>query len=456
MKSLASVPEFMSYLEAIHDGPETTPVSTALLELLDDLNTFSPSPDTLFPDKVARALMQSDKNRLLATREQQDAQEFFSLLIDTLEIESSKQWLLINKPSGLESITRLNDGITIDTPTVVLPSPFEGLSANRLGCLKCKYVENIRHEKFSEIVLPLSQQHNTTLSDCLAEDFKMETLEDVECLKCTLLAYRTNLSRLISSLSAVPEKSSHLTSVISEASNRLNQIDTALKSGKIEDPKLLSPGSTSEKEIKKFIQRSPKTKTHMIARPPSILAFHIQRSTFHPFTGRAIKSQASVTFPQFLDLSRFVTTHELSMDPEEPISVWREGDKRTEYTLRSVIVHYGLHNMGHYVSYRFTEEGWFRISDEDVERSTWEEVSREGARGVFMLMYQKVEDEDESDGELVQSLSDETVTETTTQSEVVRDLHEKHDFVDVRVDEVPEFKRLSFDQPGRPFVTVTG
>ena len=177
-----------------------------------------------------------------------------------------------------------------------------------------------------------------------------------------------------------------------------------------------------------------------------------------------MKNQASVSFPDDLDLSRYVTTHELSMDPEKPISVWKEGDPKTEYRLRSVIVHYGLHNMGHYVAYRLTEEGWFRISDEDVEKSSREEVLREGARGVFMLMYEKVQTHEEEDGELVEieSESEETVTEGTTEPSPMppmRDEKEKHhDYVDVEVEGgLPKFKRISFDQLGRPFeLTVTG
>jgi ubiquitin carboxyl-terminal hydrolase 1 len=145
-----------------------------------------------------------------------------------------------------------------------------------------------------------------------------------------------------------------------DARSRLDTIDSALLTGKIEDPTLISA-----KKI--HIQRSTKTKHHMIARPPMLLAFHIQRSTYHNYTGRALKNQAPVSFPMVLDMSEYVTTPTLSMDPELPISEWKEGDARTIYRLKSVIVHYGLHNMGHYVAYRCTENGWFRISDEDVE-----------------------------------------------------------------------------------------
>jgi ubiquitin carboxyl-terminal hydrolase 1 len=369
-QALASLPDFQSYLESINEGPEVTPVTAATADLLKRLNTPHPFSTALHPDQVARALMQSDKNRLLATREQQDAQEFFSLLLDTLESESSRRWLTINKPSGLETIidpslneTTLNHAISVKTLSTLespFPSPFEGLSAHRMGCLKCKYVENIRHEKQGPMVLSLTMTQPTTLKNCLDTEFEMETISEVDCQKCTLLAYKSQLSKIIENLSKTP------CPPLENAKARLEAINNALLSGKIDDPKLLVPAG-GEKEIKKFTVRSEKSKHHMIARSPRLLALHIQRSNFHNFTGRALKNQAPVEFPVMLDFSEYVTNSTLSMDPTEPISVVKEGDIRTIYSLRSVVVHYGLHHMGHYVAYRRTDNGWFRISDEDVE-----------------------------------------------------------------------------------------
>ena len=298
----------------------------------------------------------------------------------------------MNSPPGLESLTSKVEEGTLSTVygTTAVVSPFEGLLAHRMGCLKCKFVENIRLEKFGPMVLPITTQgRKTTLEEVLDEAFKMETLDDVECVKCTLLAYRAGLARVVAVLGD--------TETGLDASNRLAEIDRALASGKIGDPKLLLPSGTEE-QIRKFVKRSPKTKHSMIARPPRALAFHIQRSNY---LGRALKNQAAVEFPEELDVSPYVTTTRLSMDPEEPISTWGEDDPRTLYRLRSVIVHYGLHHMGHYVAYRRLGYKWFRISDEDVEYSLFDpgadcritsvqEVLSEGARGVFMLMYELV------------------------------------------------------------------
>jgi ubiquitin C-terminal hydrolase len=398
LQALASLPEFQSYLDTIDDGPDRTPVTSALVDLLRQLNTPRRYATALHPDNVARALMQSDKHRLLATREQQDAQEFFALLLDTLESESTRQWLVINKRPGLESLAPLLKGNApepevscrdMSSGETFTPSPFDGLSAHRMGCLKCKYVENIRHEKFGPMVLPLSMAtYNLTLGACLEDAFEMESLDEVECQKCTLLAYRQSLSNLLAALGRQPSPPQD---ILALTTARIETIDRALQSGKLDDPSLF--GSS---EIKKFIRRSTKTKHSMIARPPRLAAFHIQRSNYQNFTGRAMKNQAPVSFPLTLDVSRYVTNSVLSMDPEEPISTWRAGiDGRTVYRLRSVIVHYGLHHIGHYVAYRCVGDEWFRISDEDVESATLEEVLKDGARGVFMLMYELVRYDDE-------------------------------------------------------------
>jgi ubiquitin carboxyl-terminal hydrolase 1 len=351
-QALASLPEFITYLEIINDGPTNTPVSSALFTLLNNLNTYRSGNTALYPDKLASALLQSDKNRLLATREQQDAQEFFSLLINTLESESAKQWLLVNKPPGLESLVSVanDEKISVETPAVSIPSPFDGLSANRMGCLRCKYVETIRHELFGPMVLPLTKQENTTLHNCLAETFEMETLDQVDCTKCTLLEYETKMTQLPTITSP---------GLRTAMERRLEDIQRALESGKLD--------TIAQSEWLRHQVKSSKTKHFLIARAPPVLVFHIQRSTYHMYSGRAMKLQTSVTFPEELDMSDFITTSRLSMNPEEPISTWRDGDVRTKYRLRSVIVHYGVHHMGHYVAFRRTDEGWFRISDEDVE-----------------------------------------------------------------------------------------
>ena len=62
------------------------------------------------------------------------------------------------------------------------------------------------------------------------------------------------------------------------------------------------------------------------------------------------------------------------------------------YALRSVIVHYGTHNYGHYIAFRKYRGYWWRISDETVYIVNEEEVL--STPGVFMLFYEYDYDEE--------------------------------------------------------------
>ncbi|SCU88673.1 LADA_0E11474g1_1 [Lachancea dasiensis] len=56
------------------------------------------------------------------------------------------------------------------------------------------------------------------------------------------------------------------------------------------------------------------------------------------------------------------------------------------YALRSVIVHYGTHNYGHYIAFRKFRGLWWRISDETVYVVEEEEVL--STPGIFMMFYE--------------------------------------------------------------------
>lgn len=68
------------------------------------------------------------------------------------------------------------------------------------------------------------------------------------------------------------------------------------------------------------------------------------------------------------------------------------------YSLRSVVVHYGTHNYGHYIAFRRYRGCWWRISDETVYVVDETEVL--STPGVFMLFYEY--DYDDSTGQTKQ------------------------------------------------------
>lgn len=77
------------------------------------------------------------------------------------------------------------------------------------------------------------------------------------------------------------------------------------------------------------------------------------------------------------------------------------------YSLRSVIVHYGTHNYGHYIAYRKYRGVWWRISDESVYIVDEAEVL--STPGVFMLFYEY--DFDEKTGRMMDDLEYEYQTQ---------------------------------------------
>lgn len=56
------------------------------------------------------------------------------------------------------------------------------------------------------------------------------------------------------------------------------------------------------------------------------------------------------------------------------------------YQLKSVIIHYGSHNYGHYIAFRKIRGCWWRISDESIALVDEQEVL--GIPGVFMMFYE--------------------------------------------------------------------
>ena len=109
-----------------------------------------------------------------------------------------------------------------------------------------------------------------------------------------------------------------------------------------------------------------------------------------------------VVFPEYLNMDPYTTSASLSIDPNQPISMRPARTAGTSlpahlYRIASVIVHFGSHSNGHYVSYRrrprssrtkSLSNDWFRISDEDIDPANVNEVL--GANP-FMLFYERVE-----------------------------------------------------------------
>jgi ubiquitin carboxyl-terminal hydrolase 1 len=164
------------------------------------------------------------------------------------------------------------------------------------------------------------------------------------------------------------------------------------------------------------------TKQVMIARTPKVLLLHLNRSSYSSSNFGASKNNSRVYFDEHLDVSEVVTNGELNISGSVPISrgstpmhdVNDDGyldaqlrQSQTLYRLCAIVVHYGSHSAGHYVSFRrrsikrhvaskdevdeqkeTRSDAWFRISDDSVSPCSLQDVLTQNP---FILYYERLD-----------------------------------------------------------------
>lgn len=459
---------------------------------------------------LLRNMTKSPNKNFLMGYNQEDAQEFFQSLLFELEADTKR----VNRISSKEKTN--NEPILIDDlpensiigqdklgsqgdvyipadqidPNLVdshnkvfkynLLTPVDGLTAERIGCIRCGEMGGIRYNLFSGLSLNLPTDNYTALklSELLKNWIEPEIIEGVDCNRCALNHALEYQKAQLSDLKAQEPPNQKLISLFEQ---RIEEISKELTKTIINDDvlkKLLT---------KNMVTKSSKSKQILISRPPPLLAMHINRSVFDPQTYRVRKNNARVLFPLKFDLDEFVASpEEINTDARYPMSKkdrkveeeevveeekeeieevingnlskveesssssseeergnMEDAPKKEEqldenqssqsetesisngetdsdfedesnesdsddepitrqeipvilekeaksgplvYQLRSVIVHYGTHNYGHYIAFRKFRGVWWRTSDEDIEIVNEEEVL--STPGVFMLFYE--------------------------------------------------------------------
>ncbi|KAI1259328.1 cysteine proteinase [Xylariaceae sp. FL1019] len=392
------------------------------------------------------------KLKSLDTWQQQDAQEYYSKILEEIDKEVTKAAQSQHHASGLELSGPEDDtveshhsddsgysslsALSRSTADSKAPrNPLEGLVAQRVACIHCGYSEGLSMIPFNCITLSLGlNQRAHDLYERLDSYTDLEAIQGVECAKCTL-------SKVQKLLSIVAERGRSVGSseeALREPLARLEAVGKALEEDDFEEETLLSKCKIS----KQHRVSSTKTKQMVIARPPQSLAVHINRSVFDERTGDMFKNPAAVRFPETLDLGPWCLGSAGIGDEEKPSDTtfdpaeqWSSNPTRSMvsgalkpskingplYELRAVITHQGRHENGHYVCYRRhprrsagdrpdKEEGishhdaessdtrksdwedeatWWRLSDESVWETDEETVLAQG--GVFMLLYDCVD-----------------------------------------------------------------
>lgn len=427
LQGLSAFRSLTTYLEksdAIKQQDSST-TAGSLRETMGNLNDVSNN---------GRRLWTPAKLKSMSSWQQQDAQEYFSKIMDDLEKETAKAMAADMPSEGLREVKTLEDKETAaanSTNTSEEPSskpqksavpktPLDGNLAQRVACLKCGFSEGLSMIPFNCLTVPLGNNSNYQLSQCLDSYTSLEEISGVECAKCTLLQQKTQLEnlakpKLIDSIAELVTSDAPASTVSLPPElrqmymARLEAIQQALDESDFSDATLNKKCQVP----KKARVSSTKTRQAVIARAPTNLVVHVNRSLFDEYSGAMRKNLAHVSYPKVLDLGPWclgiqspedVPKEQWSMDPAKSMIAGGESNTSSQglqYILRAAVCHYGRHENGHYICYRehpeVQEQGvegsgkmkWWRLSDDDVSSVSEETVLGQG--GVFMLFYERLE-----------------------------------------------------------------
>ncbi|KAK3058869.1 ubiquitin-specific protease ubp1 [Extremus antarcticus] len=375
LQGLASLDSVKSYLQQaenrVREGEDST--TESLLETVNRLND---------PDNNGRQLWTPAKLKSMSSWQQQDAQEYFSKIMDELDKEAAKSVLEVVPKPGLESIVESSESPMLehsvlgdaaqdtDVASSEHRNPLDGLLAQKVTCTHCGHSDGLSMIPFNCLTIPLGSAPSYSIEECLDEYTKLEEIPEVECGKCTLLRAQQQLERMLppppsfgsvdtnppincKTLSLPPE-------LRAQAFARLSAIQQALEKDDFEDKTLTETCSIP----KKSRVSSTKTRQAVIGRSPKSLVVHVNRSVFDELTGVQRKNYASVRFPARLDLSSWMvrTEDEDELDNEEAEYSMPNGSSASSttaenideliYRIKAVVTHYGRHENGHYICYR--------------------------------------------------------------------------------------------------------
>jgi len=377
LQGLASLPAFHSYIDRSLELCSWAGVSAethrALAAFLRRLNQVDRPKTTLWTPSVLKSM---------DSWQQQDAQEYFSRVLEAVDKEAIKyaavlkrrgRWLfgaldlesLVDqdeRPTTLTipSVADIMNGET-ENPNIVptgsatsrnkssVPfissmyrNPIDGLLAQGLECTTCGFSEGLSFTQFNCLTLNLGLKGHSHLEELLDEYTMSEEVDGVECTNCTKLAAGDNTN---TTTSTTPIPTTHL-----------------------------SPSSSDAKQKAKPVLRT-KAKQITIGRLPKDLVIHINRSIFDDF-GNQRKNTSLVRFPARLDfLRKWCAPLDVDLTRVQAV-----------YELKCVVTHYGRHDNGHYVALGKRGKHWYCFNDDVVTQVPEEEVLNRG--NVFMLFYE--------------------------------------------------------------------
>ncbi|KAL8930698.1 MAG: hypothetical protein Q9208_000569 [Pyrenodesmia sp. 3 TL-2023] len=440
IQGLTSLPSFAVFLHQSDAGQSSSSTRVALKGIMDQLRDQS---------NLGALFWTPSELKSMSTWQQQDAQEYFSKLMDEVEKDTAHDSRREGTHSGLAAVRDLSPDATKslasdvemvddeattssnaqyplnqlpdELQTIVARNPLEGLLAQRVGCLKCGFVEGLSLIPFNCLTLPLGKHWLYDIRSCLDEYTALEPISGVDCAKCTLLQAKGQLEKLRNQFSEEQARELQASAPLvrdalkASVEDRLHAVDEALEENDFSDNTLLKKCQIPQKSK----VSSTKTRQAVIARAPKSLAIHFNRSVFDEMTGMLSKNYADVRFPLRFSLASWclggrlrrvengVENEHWNTNPSESMLPQDADDYdiagTTTYELRAALTHYGRHENGHYICYRrhrtdpkledkapeSNHAPWWRFSDEDVSAVSEEDVLAQG--GVFMLFYERMD-----------------------------------------------------------------
>lgn len=410
LQGLSALQSLTTYLEQA-DATKSEDTSTTVGSLRDLMARLND------PSNNGCRIWTPAKLKSMSSWQQQDAQEYFSKIMDDMEKETTKAFKTTPGTSGLREVGSLDTIKASDSQDQDLGTlrrnPLDGFLAQRVACTSCGFSEGLSMIPFNCVTVPLGRKRSYKIEDCLNEYTSLEEITGVECARCTLLRTKSQLENMTiepddSADQSVSASASLPPELRAMALQRLQAVKQALADGDVSDDTLNKKCQIP----KKSRVSSTKTRQAVVARAPQCLAIHVNRSVFDEYTGAQSKNLAEVTYPKSLNLGPWcLGTTRIAGDQEE----WRMNpsrsmigasgkDARSEYILRAAVTHYGRHENGHYICYREHPENtqdsdihalpkntptkWWRLSDDDVSAVSEDHVLGQG--GVFMLFYERV------------------------------------------------------------------
>ncbi|KXN81728.1 Ubiquitin carboxyl-terminal hydrolase 16 [Leucoagaricus sp. SymC.cos] len=327
LQALASLTYLQPHIDAINAKAEAldvpTPVIDALQELFRRLNKPHPSYHAIRPTDIIQTLSSQTEGRtnsLFYSREHQDAQELFQVVSECIK----------------------NEIAAVDK---------EAYRDRGLGGLA-----NVPPETMRDVI---SIQAVCRLEDCLSDYTRLEIIRDCICRKCSIVATLKRLEQEILRLEHETGPDKKPSNSKKERLKKVRKMEAKVRKA-IEEERI----EEDLRDIRMEKVFSPaSTKQAMIARPPPVLALHINRSVHYGHY--ASKNNVRLIFPEVLDLTPYTTSGNLSTVPTSAISTpppalprsttptpSTYSNPRIIYRLAAVVCHYGQHSFGHYICYR--------------------------------------------------------------------------------------------------------